>query len=348
MEKVIEQIIKKIDEKTNIDDEDDYPRFEDSSYKAFKIEKRNFHKIENINSKKKIAFIDGGNAEILGASNFSLHLIRTYFTIYKDNKRISSGKNEFYALIYSLNENDKIKYKTEIFDLKNKLELKSIDFDSYDETIKEGFNRIKISKIAEIIRRFAEIKTAETAIDFLENGDFIVLDGDLEASKTNEINYFNDLYKKAIEKDIIVAAISKTTSLFTKKGNSVAALLNLISPLDEWFYHPVVEINNKNHCAEMFFVKLNKNAGHVFKLEIHKKQKTNASEIILLLKNNSKDPVFLGYPYGLIGADNFARISNNEKNHFKTLFISKIGKKYKKIGKYIDTLNAHEILDKIS
>jgi len=347
MEKIIEQIIKKIDEKTKID-EDDYPRFEDSSYKAFKIEKRNFHKIEDIKSEKKIAFIDGGNAEILGASNFCLQLIRTYFTIYKDNKRISSGKNEFYALIYSLNEDDKIKYKTEIFDLKNKLELKNIDFDSYDETIKEGFNRIKISKIAEIIRRFAEIKTAETAMDFLENGDFVVLDGDLEASKTNEINYFNDLYKKSIEKNIVIAAISKTTSLFTQKGNSVAALLNLLSPLKEWFYHPVVEISNKNHEAEIFFVKLNKNSGHVFKLEIHKKQKTNASEILFLLKNNSKDPVFPGYPYGLIEADKFARISNNERNYFKTLFISKIGKKYKKIGQYITTLNAHEILDEIS
>ena len=346
MEKIIEQVIARLDEKTKI--EEDYPRFEDSSYKSFKIEKRNFHKIENISSERKITFIDGGNAEILGASNFSLQLIRTYFTIYKNNKKISSEKNEFYALIYSLNENNKIKYKTEIFNLKNKLELKDLDFDSYDETIKEGFNRIQISKIAEIIRRFAEIKTAEIAVDFLENKDLIILDGDLEAKKTNEINYFNKLYKKTTEKNIIIAALSKTTSLFTEKGNSVTALLNLISPTEEWFYYPVVNINNKNHEAEIYFVKLNKNSEHVFKLEIYKKQKANADELILLLKNNSKDPVFLGYPYGLIEADKFARISNNEKNYFKTLFISKIGKKYRKIGKYLTTLNAHEILDKIS
>lgn len=347
MEKIISQIIKKIDEKTQVD-EDDFPKFNDKSYKPIKISQNNFHEIETLSSDKKIAFIDGGNSEILGAPNFSLQLIRTYFTIHEANKKISSGKNEFYALICSSNENNKINYTTELFILKGNWGFKNLIFDSCDKTLKEGFNRIKISKIADLVRRFAEIKTAEKAINLLEKGDFIVMDGDLEAKKTNELDYFNELYKKAAQKEITISALSKTTSLFTEKGNSLAALLNIISPFSDWVYHPLVEIDNKNHESEMFFVKLNKNSDYVFRLEVYKKQKHNAQELASLLKNNANDPVFLGYPYGLIGADSFARVSNNEKNYFKTLFISKIGAKYKKLRKYENTLNAHEVLDKIS
>ncbi len=347
MDKIINKIISKINEKTEITEED-YPISEDNLYKPFKIEKKNFHKIEDINTENKIAFIDGGNAEILGASNFSLQLIRTYFTIYKDNKKLESGKNEFYLLISSLNEGSKIKYKTEIFNLKNNLKLKNEVFDSYDKTIKQGLNRIKIMNIGNIIRRFAEIKTAENTIDLLEKRDFIVLDGDLEAGKTGEMNHFDELYKKAAEKSINVTALSKTNSLFTEKGNSIAALLNSISPIKEWFYYPVAKVNNEKHKAEMFFLKLNKNSEYVFKFEVYKENKASAAAAISLLKNNAKDPVFIGYPYGLIESDRFARISNNEKDYFKTIFISKIGKKYAKINKYLNTLNAHEILDNIS
>ena len=53
-----------------------YPKFSGEAYRAHKIDVKNFHEIKNLNTNKKIAFVDGGNAEILGAANFSLSLIR--------------------------------------------------------------------------------------------------------------------------------------------------------------------------------------------------------------------------------------------------------------------------------
>jgi hypothetical protein len=52
------------------------------------------------------------------------------------------------------------------------------------------------------------------------------------------------------------------------------------------------------------------------------------------------DPVFFGYPYGLIEADRGARVTNEEKNYFKTLITAKSG--------FEEDIISHEILDKIS
>ena len=98
----------------------------------------------------------------------------------------------------------------------------------------------------------------------------------------------------------------------------------------------------------MHIVKLNKNSRYIFKLEIFNKNKYEINEIMSILKNNSKDPVFLGYPYGLIEADQFARISNKEKDYLKTIFLAKLGKDNDKIAQYLNTLNAHNVLDSIA
>ena len=58
------------------------------------------------------------------------------------------------------------------------------------------------------------------------------------------------------------------------------------------------------------------------------------------------DPVFIGYPYGLVEADRIARISNQEKESLKTMFLVKL--RNKNIEKYLSSVNAHEILDRIS
>ena len=39
-------------------------------------------------------------------------------------------------------------------------------------------------------------------------------------------------------------------------------------------------------------------------------------DYILSLVDNSKDPVFYGYPYLLIEADKLARVTNKEKEYF--------------------------------
>ena len=186
MEKeIINNIITSLNQ--SLEEKGEYAQFNDPSYKPIRITKENFHEIKDTEETRKIAFIDGGNTEILKAPNFSLQLIRIYCTIYQKNKKINSKKQEFYLLINATNKENNIIYSTKFFGL-NKEEL---SFDSFDETIRQGNHRISISQIGNVIRRFKELETAKEIANELENNDIILIDGNLKASVTNEISYLN-------------------------------------------------------------------------------------------------------------------------------------------------------------
>ena len=351
MHQIYSQIISLV--KSNISSADDiHIQFSDQNYNPLDFDKNNFHQIKNAEKTSKIAFIDAGSAEIIKSPNFSLNLIRAYCTIYKNDKRVNSKKLDFYSFISAKNIGNELFYNADFIKLNDENNIipsnKDLLLSSLDETIKQGITRANISNVANVIRRFSEIKTAINIIDNLENNDIIVLDGSLQCTFTNEKKYFDELYKKALEKNVIICGLSKTTTLMTDKGNSISNALNKYNVDGKWLYHPVAEIKSSNHKAEMSFVKLHEKSRHIFRFEIYKEQKEKLHETICLLADNCKDAVFLGYPYGLIEADKNARISNQEKGMLLTLFSVKFGKDWEKIKESLSNVDAHEILDNIS
>ena len=346
---LIKKILESVDESLILTET--YPKFSGEGYKACKIDINNFHQITKSNSGKKIAFVDGGNAEIIGSSNFSLNLIRVSCVIYQYNKKIKLEKLEFFAFINTANNNDEIYYKVSFYGAKNsnfsdKNFLNEMSFNSFDHTLMLGINRAEISSVANAIRRFAELRMAKIAS---ERGDFcniIVLDGNLQSTLTNENKYLNGLHESCSRNNVILTALSKTTSLFTDNGNLLSVVLDNISNFPSWYYYPIAEINSLNHKAEMFFVKFHEKSKHIFRFEIFNEQKEKAEETINTLANYCVDPIFIGYPYGLVEADRIARASNNEKGSLKTMLLVKL--RNKNIEKYLSSVNAHEILDKIS
>jgi len=340
---IIDNIIKKLQETINFDD--DMLFFSEKGYKAIKILEENFHKLETTKSDRKIAFIDGGNAEILKAPNFSLQFIRVYAALFSHNRKIYSKKHEFYALITAENSKD-ILYKTKLFP-SSLLNEQNLIFHSYDKTLVSGINRASLSKIADVIRRFAELQLAVNMLDEMHKDDIVILDGDLQAKYTKENEYLEKLYTKAEKKNITITALSKTSQLLTQNGNSLSVVLLKKAPFDEWYYYPIAEITSKAHQAEMYFLKLHKNSRYIFKFEIYNKQ-NHDPKIFGLLKEQAKDPIFLGYPYGLIDADRYARVSNSELDYIKTKFLTKLGNEFKDIQSSLNAVNAHDILDSIS
>jgi len=347
MDDLIEEIKKKLNQDFNFEEE--IPKFSDSNCKPFKISKNNFHPINKTDENAKIAFIDGGNLEVLKAADFSLNFIRVYYSVYQNNRKIESNKNEFYALIYADNKDGEICYKTKLFSENNEAlpSEEDLAFDSFDSSLKNGQSRINISRIAGVVRRFSELKIASKVVEGLDSGDMLVLDGSLQSTITNENSYLEELFKKGMEKNILITALSKSCTLMTDNGASLIAVLNTICPEAEWYYHPVAEIESLEHQAEMFFVRFHERSRHVFRFEVYKKQKLGIGRALSLLKENSNDPIFLGYPYGLIEADKFARVSNKELEYFKTMLALKLGD-VGKLDKHLNVRNAHDILDKIS
>lgn len=341
MDQAIKEILGKIEAAG-----EETPHFQKKGYAPFSLSKDNFHEIIKTDSKKPIAFIDGGNQEIAGSNSFSLQLLRVYYTIYQDNKRIEKEAIDAFALVTVERKDKELNYSVKIFPKKTKLELDHFTFDLYDKTLSTGAHAVKPETIGDTVRKFMELLVAKKLCAKIHSG-IIVLDTTLEATVTGEKKIFDRLYSDAEKNGVAVCALSKTTNLLTESGNSVLAVLQAMSPKTSWSYHPLARITSEDHKADIYLVKLHEKSKYVFRLDIYNKSISNADEIISLLSLNSKDAVFLGYPYGLIEADKRARVTNREIEVEKTKLFVKLGKDFEKMRSYLNTKNAHDILDNI-
>ena len=287
-------------------------------HKAIPFAKDNFKNINN-SSKGSISFVDGGNAEILKSPNFSLQLCRVACVTFENNKRAKQDRKEFFVLVNTANDKFVVKTFGEEIDL---------EFDIDDDSFKSGKSRGSASSVVSAVRRFAELKLASSL-----SSDVIVLDGSLQQSYTFEEKFIRNLKNN-------VVGFCKTSSLLTKSGNSAIALMNLNK--GKFVYHPVAEMSDETYNANICFARLHEKSNYVFKIDF--KDEINEN-VLALLSENSNDPVFLGYPYGLVLADKLARVSNEEAEYLKTKFISRI--KNEDLLRYLNALNAHDILDKI-
>ena len=284
--------------------------------KIISIDKSNFTEIFSVNENKIIAFIDGGEAEIISTGNFCLSFIRVAAVVFNGNQKVKITKKEFYLFTKAKYQNNDLIYESKIFGDKI-IDENDLLISSNDSSIKVGSERAPLSKVTNMARRFAELSLAKEA-----NTDFVIIDGTLEKTFLNEEKYLVKLNEN-------VCALAKSSSLFTTSGNSPVVLLNKIRPNNCWSYF--VEGNT-------YFVKLNEKAKHVFRF-------SGDSNVLSYLINNSKDALFLGYPYGLIFVDQVARVSNKEKKSLMMQFL--LRKENKEIMDYLNTSNAHAILDSL-
>ena len=238
--------------------------------KDIKIDKGNFIEIKKQYSGNKIVFVDGGQAELLKAVDFSLQFIRVVALIFKNNKKIDLVINEFFVLISVEADKEGIKYTTEIFKLKeDATAINNISLNSLEPSIREGNERADISKIGGIVRRFAELKLAENLIEKLGKNDILLLDGSLKCMVKGEHENMQSLFAKADSLGIIVASLAKTTRLLSENGVDILSQLNQSAEKNKrWHYH----FDNKEDYA-VYAVKLSKNSSHVFEFNIFDKQK---------------------------------------------------------------------------
>ncbi len=279
---------------------------------------------------KRIAFVDGGNAEILKAPNFSLQFIRLYATVHEDDRRVQQVKKEFYALIVAQGKNG-LTYEIETFGTDFK---PAHSFAADDATLRTGMHLATPNAIAEAVRTFAEFTLAQEVCNELRAGDILVRDGDLMPTQTHAQDYLNELKRVASQRGVLLCGLSKTTSLLTDSGNSAAAALQRIAPASTWLYQPP--------GSTICFVKLHGQSAHVFRLDVL--QTEHARTIASGLASQAIDPVFLGYPYGLIEADQFAQVPGNEAARLKLQVRAHGGKQ---LNNHLAALDAHETLNKL-
>ena len=291
--------------------------------KVIPIGQENFKEIKggsHLDGEKRIAFVDGGQAEILKGGNLCLSFIRVFGQVMQGGKKVQSVVYEFYVLTTAVYRKGEIWYEGKIFQEKGEKLVNEDDLVvcSIDSSIRQGAERAAISVVSSMARRFAELKVA-SQID----ADYVLLDGTLAGTYVNEEKYLCLL-------GVNVGALAKSCSLFTTCGNSPVVLLQKISPIQGcWSYF--VE-------GRSYFVKLHARAKHVFRFE-------GNVEMLGLLVENSCDALFLGYPYGLIVADKMARVSNAERDGLRMKLL--LREENREFVDYLNAVNAHDILDRL-
>ncbi len=320
-------------------------------HESYNFSENNFNPLRLDTSEKEITFIDGGSAEIISSNSLSLFFVKTASITYRENKKVKTTVKQFFVLTKTDYDKETI-FVTKIFPLEKDSSPLIMKFSGDDETLKDGINNGDISKLGGAARRFLELRHAKESIENLSENSLIVLDGSLQCTLTNEQKYFNEMIETAKKNNVLVMAVSKTNNLLTDTGASVeSVLLNMskniqshsISKKSMWYYSPLISVSEESYNANIFMVKLHKNSKHIFKLEISKEfGHINYSKVIGCLAYNSGDPVFLGYPYGLIKADDVARVDGDDLSYVRMHFLRNIDMDELEASK-----NAHSILDKI-
>lgn len=332
-------------------------------YKTVLIDAKNFRQIEAAKEKGRIAFVDGGNQEILHAPNFSVQINRVYYNIFngcaRENPKLLP-RIEFFSATYSDFHDDKLFFKTLIFPLRDEYRAympdeKDICFDSSDRTMMIGLQRADISRVASVARRFAEWELASHVVkEELGEENMLVVDGTLQAPYTNEPMYVEKIQRYAVHKKVHFVGLSKTCELYTTTGLSLVGAIRKLATdngMSGMWYYPVASISSPDHKARMLMVKLHPSSERIFRFEIFSKDPGINGEILervlKCLSHNSCDISFPGYPYGLIDADLFARVREDEVERYQLLLLSEISKqgKWEKFARHIQASDAHDILN---
>lgn len=259
------------------------------------------------------AFVDGGNAQVDKSAAFVASLNRVCFTMYEGERRTEpkgGSVAEFFSLTEFSKAVDNTRAETRLFPQAGErhwlpdegdLSLEVAGVDEHD-------------RAASLPRKFAEQKAAASvAVNELDRGDVLVVDGLLQASIGNETKYSRELYDTAEDNGVILCGLAKTSRTMTGAGRLLIPPIHRVG-LEKlghttWFV-PVGTQKSWNDRGYSLVARLHEESDYVFRIEMLRNQysKSVAERVVASLAANSRDASIPGYPYGAIEADNVARV----------------------------------------
>lgn len=356
---VLQHLITRLDKNS---DADIIPLFEDTRFSQEKFNPQKFHLLEPVVPTSKIIFIDGGNVSLIYTPELSLDVIRVAVVLLSKEKYLVPFTADFTVLTALEHRSGELFFVPKIFvdsivqesspafvKLLQKLETK-LSFSVNDTAFTVGNRRASLAIVSSLMRRCAELYAASFLIHELSSSDVVVLDGSLSCICKQEEEVLQQFLSHADASNISVVALSKTSEAVTTDGNSFASVLQQQCSLPRWLYTPAGKFSFTSFLGKgiVSFVKLHERSQHIFRVDtLEKLSLDHCKQIAEMLASNATDPVFYGYPYGLVKADVFARISNDEKEYLLTKFLVHAGKHAEKLRQLMHATNAHGILDKI-
>ncbi|MEK6961412.1 MAG: DNA double-strand break repair nuclease NurA [Nanoarchaeota archaeon] len=294
------------------------------------IERSRFRAIEPAASCGDISFIDGGNAPIYSTPSQTCHLTRTCALRFSGKNRTETDRRT--SIVMATSDGKEITLK-QFGDLAESLRI-SLE----DKDLKTGDHPVTLATAVELARHLSEIRAATRSAASVDGG-IVVVDGDLNAAHPLSIEARRDLRGACRQAKAALIGCAKTNTACTETGYSAVAALIKTAPEGAWAYD--LESNDGIYRA---FSKLHHRARHCFMIE---SLESISDETLSRLASISNDLSFPGYPYGLIVADQLARVSNQERDAASIELLAKAAKVNKSVLSAISGSDAHGILDRM-
>jgi len=344
------------------------PCFGDARYAPVPFDVAHFRPIQDTGAGCAIGFVDGGNLEVLHAPDFSVQLVRVCSVVFRGVQRVPARrvpqKIEFLSVARAFPRDGEIFYSAELLPVGQAAEpflpdREDLVLSSRDERLASGPFRVDISAVGACARRFAEwLVLAEVIGKELGPGDLAVRDGTLQTAVKNESVPASSAFQAALDRRVTLAALAKTSSLFTSSGISLLAAVGRLArdrgDAGRWYYHPLVVNEHPEHRAEIFACRLHRASRHVFRFEVLREQaramgEDRIAQVFGALAANSSDLSFPGYPFGLVEADRSARVHRHEKEALQALVASALAEKgsWERLRGHLGASDAHDVLDRI-
>ena len=342
------------------------PRFGDARYAPVPFDAARLKGIGEPSAAGTLGFVDGGNLELLHAPDFSVQLVRVCAVLFRGGERVPARrapqKVEFLCVSRAFPKEGEIFYSAELLPAGKAAgpllpDREGLVLSSRDGRLASGPFRVDISAVGACARRFAEWRLLEEIVRReLGPGDIAVRDGTLQTAVTNESAPASSAFQAALDGRVTLTALAKTSALFTSSGMSLLAAVGALASgagnAGRWYYHPLVVNEHPEHRAELFACRLHPASRHVFRFEILREQARSMGadalgRVFSSLASNSADLAFPGYPYGLIEADNLARVKHSEKEALRALLASTLAARgaWERLRGHMGASDAHDILD---
>ena len=266
-----------------------------------------------------LVFVDGGNAEILSGPNVSVQFVRLYTGWCVNNKCTRRLIDEYFMTVVL---KEKV-FEVSLLALDGRL-LYSWTIDAFEPFLCFGGRMASPGAVANYVRTVLEF---ERLAQGAAKGVVLVRDGDLEAYGELLVQAKSLLVQNAQGP---VLGLAKTSSLCTNSGDGALVALRLIAPSGAWWY------DGGKTC----FVKLHAKSKYVFRCDVE----GDKSQGLSALASNSSDPAFLGYPFGLVEADKFAQVTNEERSQLRLRFALESKGKFENI---LCATDAHDLLNSL-
>lgn len=245
-----------------------------------------------------VAAIDGSNAVVLESGSFSFIAVRAAECVFcrgrRERHRISPLR--LVRIGPGMTDSGFFNLYTECYN-----------------TAPESLLAIEdLSMAASVLRDTVEYWVATRALDSLQRGDCLLLDGALRVSHASHNPLLTGIISEAASRDVGLGAIAKRSALTWGGGYplvwTVEMFARQIGLVPPWYLHIPNDFSDQRRFAEwqhgdLFVAKFHERAYSAFKIEIpHGKDASAVSGVFSACAAYADDGRIPGYPYPLLDA----------------------------------------------